>query len=188
MAAKGDEKKSSRGIDGKEGKEALRLEVTKNIRALLISAPNGLSVAEMQRDYNSMIGKPLPFREMGYKMPIDLLKDLPNVTRPTWENGVLVLRGESVFYKFCVIAVTYILKLEYPVTFERCSFIALTVTWSARPAFPRSKNHHTKANKITAHTVSQSRTRRIIKWKAVKLVRLQSCASELEERQGKGTE
>lgn len=107
MAAKGDEKKSSCGIDGKE---ALRLEVTKNIRALLISAPNGLSVAEMQRDYNSMIGKPLPFREMGYKMPIDLLKDLPNVTRPTWENGVLVLRGESVFYKFCVIAVTCILK------------------------------------------------------------------------------
>lgn len=89
MAAKGDVK-SSRGVDGKE---ALRLEVTKNIRALLISAPNGLSVAEMQRDYNNMIGKPLPFREMGYKTPIDLLKDLPNVTRPTWENGVLVLRG-----------------------------------------------------------------------------------------------
>lgn len=124
MAAKGDVK-SSRGVDDKE---ALRLEVTKNIRALLISAPNGLSVAEMQRDYNNMIGKPLPFREMGYKTPIDLLKDLPNVTRPTWENGVLVLRGESVFYKFCAVAVTYVFKmgvyhagviLEYPATFER---------------------------------------------------------------------
>lgn len=124
MAAKGDVK-SSRGVDGKE---ALRLEVTKNIRALLISAPNGLSVAEMQRDYNNMIGKPLPFREMSYKTPIDLLKDLPNVTRPTWENGVLVLRGESVFYKFCAVAVTYVFKmgvyhagviLEYPATFER---------------------------------------------------------------------
>jgi len=75
-----------------------------------------------------MIGKPLPFREMGYKTPIDLLKDLPNVTRPTWENGVLVLRGESVFYKFCAVAVTYVFKmgvyhagvtLEYPATFER---------------------------------------------------------------------
>lgn len=124
MAAKGDVK-SSRGVDGKE---ALRLEVTKNIRALLISAPNGLSVAEMQRDYNNMIGKPLPFREMGCKTPTDLLKDLPNVTRPTWENGVLVLRGESVFYKFCAVAVTYVFKmgvyhagvtLEYPATFER---------------------------------------------------------------------
>ena len=77
------------------GNEDLRLQVTKNVRALLISAPNGLTVAEMQRDYNSMIGKSLPFREMGYKTPIDLLKDLPNVTRPTWENGVLVLRGNE---------------------------------------------------------------------------------------------
>lgn len=74
--------------------DAIRLQVTKNVRALLISAPNGLTVAEIQRDYNNMIGKPLPFREMGYNTPLDLLKDLPNVTRPTWENGVLVLRGK----------------------------------------------------------------------------------------------
>lgn len=94
MAAKSDEMLSR----GNDGKEALRKEVTKNVRALLISAPNGLTVAEMQRDYNTMIKKPLPFRELGYKTPIDLLKDLPNVTRPTWENGVLVLRGESVVY------------------------------------------------------------------------------------------
>lgn len=94
MAAKSDETLSR----GNVGKEALRKEVTKNVRALLISAPNGLTVAEMQRDYNTMIKKPLPFRELGFKTPIDLLKDLPNVTRPTWENGVLVLRGESGVY------------------------------------------------------------------------------------------
>ena len=75
------------------GDEALRLQVTKNIRALLISAPHGLTVAEIQKDYNTWMGRPLPFREMGYKTPLDLLKDLPNVTRPTWENGILVLRG-----------------------------------------------------------------------------------------------
>ena len=75
------------------GDEALRLQVTKNIRALLISAPHGLTVAEIQKDYNTWMGRPLPFREMGYKSPLDLLKDLPNVTRPTWENGILVLRG-----------------------------------------------------------------------------------------------
>ena len=77
------------------GDEALRLQVTKHVRALLISAPNGLTVAEMQKDYNTMIGKPLPFRELGYKTPLDMLKDLPNVSRPTWENGVLVLRGRT---------------------------------------------------------------------------------------------
>lgn len=92
------------------GNEALRLQVTKNVRALLISAPNGLTVAEMQRDYNSMIGKPLPFREMGYKTPLDLLKDLPNVTRPTWENGVLVLRGirrQFLFVGICLLLTVF---------------------------------------------------------------------------------
>lgn len=104
MAAKSDEMLSR----GNDAKEALRKEVTKNVRALLISAPNGLTVAEMQTDYNTMIKKPLPFRELGYKTPIDLLKDLPNVTRPTWENGVLVLRGKSVVYiKLLAFAVTY---------------------------------------------------------------------------------
>ena len=81
------------------GDEALRLQVTKNIRALLISAPHGLTVAEIQKDYNTWMGRPLPFREMGYKTPLDLLKDMPNVTRPTWENGVLVLRGRRFIYK-----------------------------------------------------------------------------------------
>ena len=95
----GDKESSSRG---NEALDRLRLEVTKNVRALLISAPNGLTVAEMQRDYNNMIGKPLPFRELGYKTPLDMLKDLPNVTRPTWENGVLVLRGKAVIIESCL--------------------------------------------------------------------------------------
>lgn len=87
MATK--DEKSSRG-----NKEEALLKVSKNVRALLISTKSGLSVAEIQRDYNTWIGKPFPFREMGYKEPLDLLKDLPGVARPTWENGVLVLRGE----------------------------------------------------------------------------------------------
>lgn len=72
----------------------LRQEVMKNVRSLLISAKYGLTVAELQRDYNDMIKKPLPFRELGYKTPIDMLKDMPNVARPTWEKGVLILKGK----------------------------------------------------------------------------------------------
>lgn len=87
MAAK--DEKSSRGKD----KEALRKEVTKNVRGLLLSVQNGLTVAEIQRDYKSMIGKPFPFRELGFNTPLDLLKDLPDVARPSWENGELVLQG-----------------------------------------------------------------------------------------------
>lgn len=88
MAAK--DEKSSRGKD----KEALRKEVTKNVRGLLLSVQNGLTVAEIQRDYKSMLGKPFPFRELGFNTPLDLLKDLPDVARPSWENGELVLQGK----------------------------------------------------------------------------------------------
>ena len=88
MAAK--DEKSTRGND----EEALRKEVTKNVRGLLLSVQNGLTVAEIQRDYKCMIGKPFPFRELGHNTPLDLLKDLSDVARPSWENGVLVLRGE----------------------------------------------------------------------------------------------
>lgn len=87
MAAK--DEKSTRGND----EEALRKEVTKNVRGLLLSVQNGLTVAEIQRDYKCMIGKPFPFRELGHNTPLDLLKDLSDVARPSWENGVLVLRG-----------------------------------------------------------------------------------------------
>ena len=83
----GNIEKSSRGGAN------LRQEVMKNVRSLLISAKYGLTVAELQRDYNDMIKKPLPFRELGYKTPVDMLKDMPNVARPTWEKGVLILKG-----------------------------------------------------------------------------------------------
>ncbi|XP_029197826.2 tudor domain-containing protein 5-like isoform X1 [Acropora millepora] len=83
----GNIEKSSRGCAN------LRQEVMKNVRSLLISAKYGLTVAELQRDYNDMIKKPLPFRELGYKTPVDMLKDMPNVARPTWEKGVLILKG-----------------------------------------------------------------------------------------------
>ncbi|XP_068695369.1 tudor domain-containing protein 5-like isoform X2 [Montipora foliosa] len=83
----GNSERSSRGDEG------LREEVIKNVRSLLISARNGLTVAELQKDYNDMVKRPLPFRELGYKTPLDMLKDMPNVARPTWENGILILKG-----------------------------------------------------------------------------------------------
>ena len=77
-----------------EEREKLRQQVMKNIRALLISAPSGLTVAEIQSDHQSMIGKPLPYRELGYNNALELIKDLPDVCRPTHERGVLVLKCE----------------------------------------------------------------------------------------------
>ena len=77
-----------------EGTRAKQREmVSRNIQALLISAPHGLSVREIQSDYAQMIGKPLPFRDLGFSTILDLLKALPEVARPSWVNGELILRG-----------------------------------------------------------------------------------------------
>ena len=71
-----------------------RREVEGHVRALLISAPRGLCLNEIQNDYFQMIGKPLPFRELGFETALDLFKDMPTVVRPSWTEGELVLRGK----------------------------------------------------------------------------------------------
>ena len=85
---------AAKGEKSREEREKQREQVIKNVRALLISAPCGLTVAEIQNDHQSMIGKPLPYRELGYSTALDLIKDLPDVCRPTYEKGILVLKCE----------------------------------------------------------------------------------------------
>ena len=78
----------------KSTKEAVTLkEVKKSIRALLISAPRGLSVEDIEHDYQSMFGKPLPFKQFNCKTALEFLKTMPDVVCPTWFNGILILKG-----------------------------------------------------------------------------------------------
>jgi hypothetical protein len=68
-------------------------EVKKNIRALLISAPRGLSVDDIEHDYQAVLGKPLPFKHFKCKTALEFLKTMPDVVCPTWSNGILILKG-----------------------------------------------------------------------------------------------
>ncbi len=70
-------------------------QIKKTIRALLISAKNGLTPQQLQKDYESIIGKPLPVRELGYRTLSDLVIGMPDVI---WIDrahygGRLTLRG-----------------------------------------------------------------------------------------------
>lgn len=84
----------SESPSGSKKKEDALVAATRHVRALLISAPNGLNIVELQNDYLSIIGKPFPYRELGYKTPVDLLKAMPDVVRTTWDRGELILKGE----------------------------------------------------------------------------------------------
>lgn len=80
-------------------KEAPTLvEVKKNIRALLISAPRGLSVEDIEHDYQAVLGKPLPFKHFKCNTALDFLKTMPDVVSPSWINGILILKG--IYYLF----------------------------------------------------------------------------------------
>ncbi|XP_028407750.1 tudor domain-containing protein 5-like isoform X2 [Dendronephthya gigantea] len=68
-------------------------EVKKNIRALLISAPRGLSVEDIEHDYHAMLGKPLPFKHFRCKSALEFLKTMPDVVKANWSNGILILEG-----------------------------------------------------------------------------------------------
>jgi hypothetical protein len=70
-------------------------DVKKNIRALLISAPRGLTVEDIEHDYQAVLGKPLPFEHFRCKNALEFLKTMPDVVAPTWNNGILILKGNN---------------------------------------------------------------------------------------------
>lgn len=74
-------------------KAKLRDSVKKNVRALLISAPMGLSMRELERDYAEVICDKIPALQLGFNSAQDLLLDMPDVARPHWERGNLVFFG-----------------------------------------------------------------------------------------------
>ena len=76
-------------------KAEIKEETKKQMRALLLSAPRGLNARDIQNDFKCLMGKALPFRELGYSTAEDLFRDMPDVVRVTWVGGEVVLRGIS---------------------------------------------------------------------------------------------
>ncbi|XP_077863560.1 uncharacterized protein LOC102806254 [Saccoglossus kowalevskii] len=71
----------------------LKEEVKKNLRALLISAPTGLTLQQIQNDYHTMLGQPIPYRELGYNTVTDFIKSVPDCLQTHYERGLLLLYG-----------------------------------------------------------------------------------------------
>ncbi|XP_071801844.1 uncharacterized protein [Asterias amurensis] len=71
----------------------LKESLKKSIKALVISAPLGLTVKEVELDYATYEGRPLPYRQLGYTTCQDFLQDIPDAVRSVWERGHLVVRA-----------------------------------------------------------------------------------------------
>ncbi|KAI6659409.1 tudor domain containing protein 5 TDRD5 [Oopsacas minuta] len=68
-------------------------ETKKIIRSLLISAKNGLTSLQLERDFISQIGKPIPFKSYGHLSLESLLCSMPDVVLVSKRKGMLHLRG-----------------------------------------------------------------------------------------------
>ncbi|KAM4022508.1 tudor domain-containing protein 5 isoform 2-T4 [Anomaloglossus baeobatrachus] len=64
----------------------------KDVRSLLTASKFGLSIRELEHDYRSMIGSPLPLRSLDYRSTMELLLDMPDVVNMrTNVDGSVVL-------------------------------------------------------------------------------------------------
>ena len=68
--------------------------IKKTIRALLLSSKNGLTPVQLTKDYEAMIGNPIPVQELGYPSLFELLKCMPDaVAMHKSRGGTLMLSG-----------------------------------------------------------------------------------------------
>lgn len=74
-------------------KAKIMKEVKIVLRALLLSAPMGLTAGEIERDFSGAQGYGVPYRQLGYNSTSDLVEDLPDVANCVWERGHAVFRG-----------------------------------------------------------------------------------------------
>ncbi|KAM9542408.1 tudor domain-containing protein 5 [Guaruba guarouba] len=66
----------------------------KEVRSLLMAAKEGLTPAQLEHEYISMIGKPLPVHDLGFQSTLELVANMPEVVRIcTYERGTFILKA-----------------------------------------------------------------------------------------------
>ncbi|XP_056385354.1 tudor domain-containing protein 5-like [Hyla sarda] len=62
-------------------KERVLQTLKKEVRSLLIASKLGLSVQELEHDYRTLVGSPLPTKTLNYRSTMELLLDMPDVVK-----------------------------------------------------------------------------------------------------------
>ncbi|OXB53310.1 hypothetical protein ASZ78_014787 [Callipepla squamata] len=64
----------------------------KEVRSQLLAAKDGLSPAQLEQEYQAMVGRPLPLRDLGFISTMELVTSMPGVVRvlPNGKGGFLL--------------------------------------------------------------------------------------------------